>query len=202
MAFSLPPLKSNEMAEGLSSKGWWLSKELVSDLICESLLSSAKEQAKMNRFKQARIGKGIKKRLVKDIRKDEIFWVEDWDGSAFKGYKEILDALIECLRRELFLPIKRFEGHLAHYRPNGFYIKHVDRHSVQPHRLMTCVLYLNDVPPGQGGELVLYKGDDILTVIQPQKGQLVLFDSATPHEVKSTAISRWSLTCWMRDDVL
>lgn len=190
------------MAEALSEKGWWLSPDLVSDSLCDSLLQAAKEQARRDRFKQAGIGKGVRKRVVKNIRKDEIFWIEDWSVSAFEGYKGVLDFLLESLKRELFLPIKRFEGHLAHYRAGGFYLRHEDRHSVQPHRLITCVLYLNDVQEGHGGELILYNGEEILTVIQPRRKHLVLFDSSIPHEVKATKVPRWSLTCWMRDDVL
>lgn len=157
------------MAEALSSQGWWLVSDLIPESICESLLQAAKEQARKNRFRQARIGKGVQKKVVKDIRKDEIFWVENWEVPAFKEYGAVLNLLLEALRRELFLPIKRFEGHLAHYKAGDFYLRHEDRHSIQPHRLITCVLYLNDVPEGKGGELILYKGDEILTVVHPKK---------------------------------
>lgn len=155
----------------------------------------------MNRFCQARIGKGIGKRLRKEIRKDQIYWVEHWGRPPFLLYQEILESLILILRRELFLPIKRFEGHLAYYAPGGHYLPHVDRHQVEPHRLITAVLYLNQVH--KGGELLLYnEKKEVLTRIQPNLSRFVVFRSDFLHEVRPTREDRFSLTSWLRDDVL
>lgn len=191
-----------EMAHSLAAKKWWTHDGVVSLSVCELLLKQAQTLAKESRFRKARIGKGIQKKLVMEIRRDEIYWIEDWDSCHFSSYGEILESIKQALRFHLFLPIKRFEGHLAFYRKGAFYLKHIDRHSVQPHRLITCVLYLNDVSPEKGGELVLYGPSQEQTFIHPKKGRLVVFDSEMSHEVKTTQQNRWSLTSWMREDVL
>lgn len=164
-----------------------------------ALLSFAQKRLEMNRFRRARIGKGLGKKLNREVRKDQIYWVEEWNVQPFVPYHEVLSHLTAALRRELFLPIKRFEGHLAYYAPGGHYLPHVDRHQVEPHRLISTVLYLNDV--NEGGELLLYT-DKREVRIQPKLSKLIVFRSDLLHEVLPTQEDRFSLTSWFRDDVL
>jgi len=184
----------------LAEKGFWISDDLVPPDVCKALLKAAQEKFREDEFRRARVGKGLKKKRVENIRKDQIYWVEDWAAPPFSFYAALLEELRLEGRRELYLPLKRFEGHLAHYETGAFYVRHVDRHQIEPHRLLSTVLYLNDV--SSGGELLLYKGQKPLLTLKPKQGRFIVFNSELPHEVVRTEEPRWTLTCWMRDDVL
>ncbi|HAG92309.1 MAG TPA: hypothetical protein DCL41_10570 [Bdellovibrionales bacterium] len=194
-------MHAREWQDELSVKGYVYFSDLVSLDGVKNLLSWAKVQESEDRFDPAGIGKGVRKRISEDHRRDEILWVKDWTLPPLKEFHDNLSYLFVELRRGLFLPLKRFEGHVAHYPKDSFYVKHIDRHKVQPHRLMTAVFYLSDMNPGEGGELVLHLPEGKQT-IHPQAGSMILFQSEIPHEVQITHKDRWSLTCWFRDDVL
>jgi SM-20-related protein len=189
-----------QMSLSVAQNGFWISDDFVPLELTETLLRHALRKFNEDGFSRAHVGKGIYKKQVQEVRKDQIYWIEDWYSPPFSPYGDLLNELRLFCRRELFLPLKRFEGHLAHYEPGAFYIRHVDRHQVQAHRLLSTVLYLNDVK--EGGELVLFKGDKVLETLKPQKGRFIIFDSSLPHEVLVTHQSRWTLTSWLRDDVL
>ena len=188
--------------DDLSYKGYAQFQNLFPKEAALDLLRWAQDLKEKEFFRQAEVGKGIRKQTIEELRSDEIYWVEDWSGEVFVPYRDVLLKIQEKLRRDLFLPVKRFEGHIAHYEAGSFYVRHVDRHKVQPHRLISSVLYLSDLLEGEGGELILYPLGKEPVVIRPHLGNVVLFQSQIPHEVKATKKSRWSLTSWFRDDVL
>lgn len=187
----------------LSEQGYWLrdSNQLgFEDSTAQKLFSLAHSLKKEGQFRLAHIGKGHAKRLHLSIRRDEICWITDWSDSLVAQYCEFLCALQLRARRELFLSIKRFEAHFSVYPPGAFYKPHVDRHHRFPSRVLTVVLYLNDMELGEGGELNLYPKGRIHITIRPQQGHLVVFDSRLKHEVLPALKERWSLTAWLRDD--
>ncbi len=188
------------MVDSLAENGHWASTDLIPPPLTSNLLEMAKSKLKRDLFQEAHVGKGLKKTLAKTIRRDEIFWIDNWEREHLCDYYSILQNIQDTLRKELFLPLKRFEGHFAHYQKGAFYLKHTDRHSVQAHRLLTIVLYLNSV---DGGELVIFDehGQEKMAIF-PEPSKLVIFDSALSHEVRPTLSSRFSLTGWFRDDVL
>lgn len=181
----------------------------------EALLFQAQTLFKNNQFTPAKVGKGVQKKRVKSIRGDMIHWIEDWSHPSLIDLKNIFEEILQNAKRELFLPLKRFESHLTYYPSGTHYLRHVDRHQKNPSRLLTAVLYLGDWHEGNGGELILYKTDQLSAwesqtphpseikkvVISPLPGRMVLFDSTLVHEVKTTHVPRWSLTTWFRDDI-
>ncbi len=181
--------------------GYGVAEQLLPLELVEALLRYAKEQRSNQKFTPANVGKGEFKTRDAAIRSDEIFWIDDWTHPTLLMFDELLSALQVELKK-CFLPIKRYECHLAHYHPNGHYQRHRDRHKNTKHRLVSCVFYLSPWKAGQGGELQLYLEDEYMVQVQPIPGRLVLFDSELEHEVKTTEIDRWSLTSWFRDDLV
>lgn len=177
--------------------------DVISKSIQIDLLNIANNNYKSGDFSPARIGKGISKKLIQDIRGDMIYWIEDWSPSALSEVKIILDEIMIFGRKGLYMPLKRFESHFSFYPVGSFYLKHVDRHQLNPSRLLSAVLYIGEMDGDAAGELVVYSNDKETSprIIKPQPRRLVVFDSSLEHEVKVTKQPRWSLTSWFRDDV-
>ena len=177
------------------ASAWGVSSQATSELF-----SLAQKLHSEKLFQPARVGKGITKTLASGIRRDEIHWLTEWQLSPLPMIAGLFREIQSLSRRELFLPVKRFEAHLSVYPSGAFYKTHVDRHRRLPSRLLSLVLYLNDMGEEGGGELKLYpKGRDEV-VVHPQAGRMVIFDSRLRHEVCVTHQERWSLTCWFRSD--
>jgi len=102
------------------------------------------------------------------------------------------------LNRHFFLPLKDIELMYAIYEKGSFYKRHKDRFEHHQHWFFTVVLYLTDWVPGDGGELLLYKEDETVTV-KPSAGTFVIFTSETEHEVLPTSARRYSVTGWVTD---
>lgn len=197
------------LVEGLTTTGVWTSLEVLGLPEVEAIVAHARQAFSGARFRRAQVGKGAEQRLADSVRRDQILWIEDWSDPVFAPYARFLNDLKNICRQELYLPIKRWEGHLAHYEAGAFYERHRDRHqsrtaqsrTAESHRWISVLLYLNDVPEDSGGALTLYHQDgSVLTKIQPRKGLVVVFQSETEHEVHITQTARWSLTAWLRDD--
>lgn len=190
-----------EALETLAKKGFVVCPNTLSPQVTQLLRKRAQREHQEGTFRPARIGQGAMKQEKQQLRNDHIRWIENWQADDLKATHAQLEDLHTQLRQFLFLPIKRFESHLAYYEPGSFYVRHRDRHRYHPSRLITAVLYLNTLSPEDGGELCLYTEEGEVR-ITPQEGQLCLFLSETEHEVLPTQAPRWTLTTWFRDDIV
>lgn len=140
-----------------------------------------------------------------EIRSDHVLWIEEEHMTRHQAtYWAWMDALRLRLRRDLFLPLDDFEGHLAVYPPGSFYKRHLDQFKSVQRRQISCILYLNPSwDEDAGGQLRIYEPDeeggerhiDML----PEPGRFVLFRSdSIPHEVLPATRDRYSLTGWLR----
>lgn len=165
-------------------------------------------------YRPARVGSGERRRLLRQVRRDEICWLdpaasfEATDGAhgvrptpALEPLLLRLDALREALNAQCFLGLKRFECHAARYEEGAFYRAHVDTFVGDPSRVISFAYFLN---PGwtaaDGGCLRIYgtaKED-----IEPRLDRLVLFRADDVlHEVRRvTARARYTVTGWFRRD--
>ncbi|MAF92372.1 MAG: 2OG-Fe(II) oxygenase [Bdellovibrionota bacterium] len=184
----------------LVEQGYFSQKSFLPADLLDFLAGRSQLLAEKNLFKEAAIGKGTLKTKDESIRSDEIRWIDEKDLS-FDAVQSFLSPLVKLVRQELFLPVKRFESHFAHYPVGSFYKRHRDRHKNSPSRLLTCVVYLSDMDEADGGELVLYPDNGASVKIQPKAGKLVLFKSELEHEVLLARKDRWSLCSWLRDDI-
>lgn len=153
-------------------------------------------------FHPAGIGRAGGQQRNDTIRGDSICWLEP-EFPVGGLYLQRMAQLQEQLNRELFLGLRHFETHYAHYLPGGFYKRHVDRHRDHDARVISAVCYLNaDWPEDAGGELVMWNAqEEEVLRLRPRGGALVLFTSHDmPHEVLPARQTRLSLAGWFRRD--
>lgn len=190
-------MKKEMLINALIDKGWYSEDHFLPDEFCSELIAESKDFA----WKQAQVGLGSQKQEVLEIRNDSIFWIDESSASELQlKYLSHMDELMVFLNRELYLGLKEFECHFAHYKKSGFYKKHLDQHQQSQKRLISAVFYLNQ--PKAGGELVIYNKDnpeEIETKITPKPGTFVCFlSNQIYHEVLPTEDERFSLTGWFR----
>lgn len=153
-------------------------------------------------FKKAAIGNQFNELIVKAIRGDFIFWIDE--KLANKEEQVFFDKIAHFtnyLNRTCFLGIQEREFHYALYPEGTFYKRHLDTFQNDDSRKLSLVCYLNDEDwlPEYGGELVIYKEDEKDIKIYPLKGRLVVFESQIlEHEVKPVKQERLSITGWLK----
>ena len=189
----------SEMLSSIENQGYYIGANLVSSEVAASLRVYMDMQEKHDQFKKAGVGKGASLVINENIRKDSILWIDrEPKNKMVSDYLTFVNALIPQLNRHFFLPLKDIELMYAIYEKGSFYKRHKDRFEHHQHRFFTVVLYLTDWQPGDGGELLLYKKNDTITVI-PSAGTFVIFTSETEHEVLPTNARRYSVTGWITD---
>lgn len=170
--------------------------EQLADLTLEICKSS------FSRFTPAKIGAGVGKVRSEEIRRDKTLWIEEAEMAQAPQVDQVFRELLAMARENLYLPVKRYECHFSFYSNDDFYLKHKDRHQGSKNRLLTVLFYLNSLEVDKGGRLSLYLNSEETIDIQPQKGNLVVFDSEIEHEVHVCHADRWAISGWLRDDEL
>jgi len=191
------------MYDELENNSYYIQDNLISSSDCEKLINYALERVKNNQFIEAGIGRSLNKEIIPEVRKSDIFWIENWEESRqLQNLNLMLTDIMVGLNQIFFLSMKRFESQFALYPKGGFYKKHRDQHNLTRHRLVSTIFYLNDCP--DHGELVLYNKVDkskIDKILYPKKGTFIIFFSGhIYHEVKVTKSERFSITSWLRND--
>ncbi len=173
---------------------------VLPDWTWQGLREAAAQRLARQDFRPAHIGRGDNQRREADIRGDRLCWLQE-NGGWESAYLAWMDTLRHTLNRELFLGLREFEAHYAHYPVGAFYRPHVDRHRDSNARVISAVFYLNDHwQPDEGGELVIYDeaGSPVAKEL-PEGGKLALFMSEDVlHEVLPATRERWSIAGWFR----
>lgn len=152
-----------------------------------------------NEFKQAGISKGNE--VVKNIRGDEILWLEKDKANAWEAeFLQRLEEFMSYVNYTCFLGLRSYEIHYASYPVGTFYKRHLDKFRNDSGRKLSFICYLNDGwQADNGGELVLHLPDKEEVII-PIGGRLVVFESdKIEHEVLPANRERRSLTGWLRN---
>lgn len=192
-----------EFAEELVRRGWCVCPDFLAGEPVAELANAAHDLWNRGAFHKAGTGRGAGLAIRHEVRGDHILWLDECDVPAVR---RLLADEIETLRRALnaagYLGLHEFEGQFAVYPPGGGYARHWDRFHDSDARVVSLVLYLNQVwQPGDGGELRLYPDSeqhDAVTVM-PAGGTLVGFLSAQVlHEVLPAQRERFSLSGWFR----
>lgn len=187
------------IADALVSDGYLILRDVLPQQLTEALRVRV-EEAPVEDFRFAAIGRGGEQQLNHDIRSDRIRWLES-SSEPDSGYTMFMESLREGLNQRLFMGLFDYESHYAWYRPGAFYQKHLDALRGSQNRILTTVFFLNhEWQAEQGGELKLYDEDDqLLHTILPEFGTLVIFLSERfPHEVCPTQRGRGSIAGWFR----
>lgn len=193
-------MKKEMLINALAETGWFHQEHFMDENFCLELLNEAKEL----QWKKAKIGTGSKRLEDQDIRNDSIYWIEEsHDTPLQRKYLDKMKELMNLINQELYLGLKEFECHFAHYSTAGFYKKHLDQHQGSNKRAISTIFYLNE--PEDGGELVIYNKDNqdqVEAKIKPRAGSFVCFlSNQIYHEVLPTKGERYSLTGWFRTSI-
>jgi SM-20-related protein len=191
------------IVEDLADRGWSIQEDFLPLAYVGELAQEARDLWHDGTFRRAGVGSGAGLELRPEIRTDHVLWL---DPAALTPLQELYWQHLETLRlevnRELFLGARELEAHFAVYPPGSFYKKHLDQFRTASHRLLSCILYLNDGwQPDDGGELRLYDGAEgtAWSDVLPRVGTFVCFRSDTIwHAVLPSRRERFSLTGWLR----
>ncbi len=168
----------------------------------ENLRSSLLDKYDEEDFKKAAIGNQFNELIVKAIRGDFIFWIDEkLANEKEKAFFEKIEHFTNYLNRTCFLGIREREFHYALYPEGTFYKRHLDTFQNDDSRKLSLVCYLNDEDwlPEYGGELVIYKDGEDDIKVYPLKGRMVVFESQIlEHEVKPVKQERLSITGWLK----
>jgi SM-20-related protein len=195
----------DSVADSLALNSFAIIDNFLSDeeaLDCLDVLLENKEEGN---FKKAGIGTLGMHQIDKTIRGDEIKWLDNQNLSPpSQVYMDQVGAMMRYFNRTLFLSLKDFECHFAHYPSGTFYKRHLDLLKLSDHRKLSFVFYLNpNWKEGDGGELLFYlqeNGEEKTVTVNPILGRLVVFRSEIlEHEVALVHKSRHSITGWMLD---
>lgn len=168
----------------------------------ENLRSSLIRKYDEEDFKKAAIGNQFNELVVKTIRGDFIFWIDEkLANKEEQVFFDKIEHFTNYLNRTCFLGIQEREFHYALYPEGTFYRRHLDTFQNDDSRKLSIVCYLNDEDwlPEYGGELVIYKEEEKDINIYPLKGRMVVFESQIlEHEVKPVKRERLSITGWLK----
>ncbi len=153
-------------------------------------------------LKPAAIGQGEEKTRRSEIRGDYILWLEQASlKSTDKLYFPLMEASALLLNQHCLLGIRDLEAHFTVYPPGAAYKKHQDRFKGGDTRILSTVLYLNEMwGSDQGGSLLIYTESGLVEVL-PEEGTLVFFLSDFWHEVRPALRERKSVTGWFLNEL-
>lgn len=189
------------IADALCGDGWIVLPDFLPEHWCAALLGDC--QQRRAEFVAAAIGRGNTRLQTTEQRRDTTLWLSAADSIQCE-FLAAMDALRSDINRRLFLGLRDYEAHYAHYAPGAFYRRHRDAfaqphapaQSTTPRRILTSVHYLNS---SAGGELLLWRDEHELARINPVAGTAVFFLSADfPHEVLPVQSDRYSIAGWYR----
>lgn len=189
-----------QIVDALVDQGWIVIPEFFSAALMRALHEELLQHESQRELKPAKVGKGGREVLRRDIRGDGILWL---DGKTEDQHLFLLtmEMLRDYLNRQLFLGLDELEAHFSLYPSGTGYRKHLDSFQNENLRKITVVTYLNpEWDSANGGELVVYNDrDDIVATVIPHAGTLVCFVSdEVPHEVAITESKRTSIAGWFR----
>ncbi len=188
--------------ERLAGPGWAVCPDFIKPAALTSLAAEARALWEDGAFRHARVGVGDQLQLRPEVRSDYVHWLNEYTLSpALADYYRRIEQLRLELNQALYLGLFNFEAHLTVYPPGSFYHRHLDQFRDTRHRIVSCVLYLNDDwQSGHGGQLRMYMpGSDDYKDVLPRGGTLVVFlSNLIEHEVLPATRERFSLTGWLR----
>lgn len=189
-----------KVIEDLLNQQYSVVDDFFSSSEVEALRNILLSKYEEDEFKKAAIGNQFTEQVIKAIRGDFISWINEADlEPSEEVFFHKINDFTHYLNRTCFLGIQEHEFHYALYPKGTFYKRHLDTFQNDDSRKLSIVCYLNDEDwqPEYGGELVLYKENDI--TIYPLKGRVVIFESQIiEHEVKPVEQKRLSITGWLK----
>lgn len=182
----------------LAENNYVIVDNFISADMFKAIMEFFHKKEQNDQLKKAGIGSLGEFRVNTSIRGDFIYWLERERDKDLEPFFELMDELIQSLRRFCFLSLSGSEFHIAIYPKGSHYHRHLDQFNERSNRQITVLIYLNEHwKKGDGGELKMYK-DSGEIVVEPIAKRLLLFKSdVVEHEVLTTNVPRYSLTGWL-----
>ena len=192
-----------EITDTLAQQGYAVVPGLLTPEQCRTLVEECREFRERGEFHRAGVGRGAMQEVRREIRSDEIRWLDRHDCGEHQGeYLDLLDAYQQTLNRELFLGLVDYESFCALYPPGSFYLRHLDQFRGVELRTVTAILYLNEGwQVEDGGQLRIFLNEESGETLEvaPEAGTFVTFLSANYwHEVLPAHRDRHSITAWLK----
>jgi SM-20-related protein len=168
--------------------------------LSEGLRQNILQLQSENRMVVAGIGNDIVSDTYQKIRGDKIYWMDKSHSNGFEQeFLELINDFIGHLNETCYTGINSYEFHYAVYEEGSFYKRHKDQFRNDSNRKYSLISYLNkDWKEEDGGQLQVYQGEGIQTIM-PQAKTAVFFKSdEMEHEVLKANRQRMSVTGWLK----
>ncbi len=182
----------------LAEQDFVIIDDFISDEMFKSILGFFHAAEGDDKLKRAGIGTGGELQVKDSVRGDFIYWLDRQKDSELKPVFELMDELVQKLKRYCYLSLTDSEFHIAKYPPGSHYNRHLDQFQERSNRQITVLIYLNENwKKGDGGELKIYRDEGDM-LVEPIAKRMLLFKSdCVEHEVLTTNVTRYSLTGWL-----
>jgi len=188
------------LVQGLLNDEYGEVEDFISPALVVRLRDNLLARLSAGEMSRAGVGQNSSFHENNEVRRDQISWIEDDQSNADEEiYFRLFWDFLAYLNRTCYTGLNGFESHYARYGLGSFYKKHLDQFKADSGRKYSIVLYLNDLwLAGDGGELVIYRKDDQVSV-SPTGGKVVFFQSdKNEHEVLPSNRPRMSIAGWMK----
>lgn len=188
------------IAQQLADRSYAIVDHFISAKDCELLRKHIEALQSEDALRLAGTGSAHLYQKSREVRGDLIQWIDRQKlPSPILNTLQPLLQLPQSLAEPLRAPLRDIEIHFTYYPIGRHYVKHLDVHQTNNHRLLSAILYLNENwQEKDGGALRIYLDDTHYEDILPTNGRLVLFAShALAHEVLPTNRPRFSITGWL-----
>ena len=172
--------------------------EFISNELFKLIMDFFHQKEQNDQLKKAGIGSFGEFQVNAYIRGDYIYWLDRERDKSMSPFFNLVEELVNALKRFCFLSLSGSEFHIAKYPKGSHYNRHLDQFKERSNRQVTVLVYLNEKwKPGDGGELKIYQ-DKVEKLVEPVAKRLLLFKSdVVEHEVLTTNVPRYSLTGWL-----
>lgn len=121
-------LLSTQALDDLTTRSWCILESIFDNNTLNQIIQSFHYYKESGEFQNAAIGQGVHKKVVEEIRRGEILWLEKWDDPGISLLKATWDQLQQELNQSFLISLKRYEGQFSYYPFGGHYKKHIDQH--------------------------------------------------------------------------
>lgn len=188
------------IAQQLAERSYAIVDHFIPADDCELLREHIQQLQAEDALRLAGTGSAHLYQKSREVRGDLIQWIDRQKlPSPVLFALQPLLQLPHSLAEPLRAPLRDIEIHFTYYPVGRHYVKHLDVHQTNNHRLLSAILYLNEHwHEEDGGALRIYTNTTDYVDVLPSSGRLILFAShALEHEVLPTNRPRFSITGWL-----
>lgn len=136
--------KWTEWMDRLAEEDFVAIDDFISDEMFRSILAFFYAAEGDDKLKRAGIGTGGELQVKDSVRGDFIYWLDRQKDAGLTPFFDLMDELIEKLKRYCYLSLTDSEFHIAKYPTGSHYNRHLDQFQERSNRQITVLIYLNE----------------------------------------------------------